>query len=178
MLLVVSQTLQAGVRGALWTISGDLLANAVQIAAVSLAMSVIFPIVDEFGVWLKYGGAAFLAVSGLRGIFSTERPVEPVPVSAAVPFFTGFGVSISNPVAVLFFALWLPVFVSDKGPALPQFATLGAIALVLDGVSLIVHMTVACKIGKCLQRKATGTATARAGGVLRLIAAAILATAM
>ena len=173
-LLVVSQALHAGRPAVLWTVAGDLTANAVQIATVAVAASAVVETVALYGGWLKWCAVGFLAMTGLRLLAGAT--LEVTPVSRKSAFTYAFSVSMTNPAAILFFAMLLPLFVSESAPALPQFAALGIVALLLDGLVLCAYGGATIALGHRLG--AAGGFSTRCAGALRLGAAALLATAI
>lgn len=173
-LLVVSQALHGGWRRALWTIAGDLAANGLQIAIVSVAARAVLEIVSVLAPFLEWGAITFLVVSGLRLVLCGAAG-DRLSGSRGTALSTGFVVSISNPAAILFFALLLPMFVHESSPVFPQFAALGAVALSLDGLVLLLYSAASLQAGRYVICGRSGSAAARVAGALRMAGAAVLA---
>lgn len=174
-MLVVAQTVQFGKRQALLTAAGDLTANAVQLIAVSVASAAILDRVVAHADTLKWGAAAYLVLTGFKLIASGSRSSHNPRVSSRSAYLTGFLVSISNPSAILFFALLLPLFIQEGSSALPQFAALGTVALIMDGLFLGAYIIASAAISKLLEHRRSIGSAHRVAGMLRIIAAFVLA---
>jgi threonine/homoserine/homoserine lactone efflux protein len=122
----------AGVVSALGISAGGLvhvLAAAVGLSAVIVSSATAFTVV-------KYAGAAYLVVLGLRRLLSRG---EERPTAAAAPQRTvrrtvwqGVVVNVLNPKTALFFLAFLPQFVdADRGHVVLQVAVLGLVFVAL-----------------------------------------------
>ncbi|NEX64063.1 LysE family translocator [Noviherbaspirillum galbum] len=130
MLLVMSHSARYGFRPAIGTMLGCMTAllAMMSISAAGLgALLQAFPMVFDT---LRWTGAAYLAWLGIKSWRSPVREEsaaaasrEPAPHGAAL-FRQGFLVAASNPKAILFAAAFLPQFIHQDAPALPQFGIL------------------------------------------------------
>jgi threonine/homoserine/homoserine lactone efflux protein len=127
---------------------------------------------------LKWAGAAYLAVLGLRALFagrgtapdsSPERAGE-----RSRAFVSGFATQVANPKAIVFFIAILPQFLDPR-------ASLGPQLVVLTLASAIVEFTVLTGYSLAAARLRRGAAAERislwieraGGGVLLWIASRI-----
>lgn len=170
MLLVMSTSVQHGLRGALATMAGCLsgvLAMMCLSAAGLGALLQAFPAVFDT---LRWCGAAYL---GWLGIRSWRAPVPASPAQgAAAPqpggprsatlstpaqaglFRRGLWVALSNPKAILFAAALLPQFVRADQPKLPQFAVLLATFAVVETGWYLVYAGSGRQLATLLQQAA------------------------
>ena len=171
-LLIASTAISGGTWRGLQTVAGTSLAMVLQLSLVLLGMGAVVSTAGELFAWLRWLGVAYLTYLGVaHWLRSTgaERDVEP-SVSGPHAFWRGFGVSLTNPKTLVFFAAFLPQFVLASSPALPQMlvlaATFVAIAVILDGCYAL-----------AAGRISTGLAHARSGRTRdRIIGTLLLAT--
>ncbi|ABC20853.1 LysE family translocator [Rhodospirillum rubrum] len=130
MLHVLTRSVKFGARrsipamlGCLSALMTILLASATGLSAVLIAAPGLFEA-------LRYVGVAYLVYLGVKAWRGEEAAVDPalpalpVSISAWALFRGGFLIGISNPKAILFAAAFLPQFVSQSAPQIPQFAVL------------------------------------------------------
>ena len=131
----LSQGTRAGIASALGVAAGNL-GNAVG-AAVGLA-AVLTVSATAFAA-IKYLGAAYLVFLGLRALGTGTR--RPSPGAAGTPapdaavdlgrvLRDGFTVALLNPKTALFFAAFLPQFLSPAAPAVQSLFLAGLFVLV------------------------------------------------
>ncbi|SCK12954.1 LysE family translocator [Vogesella sp. LIG4] len=146
MLLAMSHGIRFGLRGALPTMAGLLLAlglvmggSAAGLGALLAASELLFSIV-------KYAGAAYLVWLGYQ---AWRAPVSDTAaasddegdkvVSAGQRFRTGFLVAMSNPKAFVFFTALFPQFMRADVPQLPQLAVLAGTFYVIESSWQLVY---------------------------------------
>jgi threonine/homoserine/homoserine lactone efflux protein len=131
MLLVMSHSARHGFRPAVATMLGCMTAllAMMSISAAGLgALLQAFPMVFDT---LRWTGAAYLAFLGIKSWRSpvqddgavASKPDSSIPHASGL-FRQGFLVAASNPKAILFAAAFLPQFIRQDVPALPQFGIL------------------------------------------------------
>ncbi len=136
MLHVLSRSVRFGFLRTLPAMAGcgaavitALIASAAGLAAALQASPILFAII-------RYLGVAYLVWLGVKAWMDkgeAATPLEGAPVHhpAWALFRGGFLISISNPKLLLFAAAFLPQFINQSAPTLPQFviliATFGAI---------------------------------------------------
>jgi len=141
-LLIISNAIRHGLRRTLWTIFGDLSANAIQMAAAAFGLAAIIATSAAAFAWIKWLGVAYLAWIGLQLILSKggAEGAKAAQNGAARLYKQGFLTSMANPFAVVFFGALFPQFINPAAPVLPQLAILGGTYLVVDGTILMLAL--------------------------------------
>lgn len=132
-LLVISQAMRRGfrasLRGALGILAGNSLyfaLSAVGLGALLIASARVFEV-------LRWLGAAYLVLLGLKMIFARKQPAADAPATEERSFMQGLVTQLANPKAIVFFTALLPQFVDPKAGRLPlQLLILGAISIVIE----------------------------------------------
>lgn len=141
-MVVVGYALSHGRRSAWPSVSGlvlgDFTAMTVSLAGLGavLATSAL-----AFTV-LKWVGATYLIYLGImswRAARPEAAPANPVTGDGRRIFARAYLVTALNPKSIAFFIAFLPQFVAQSSPALPQFAVLGATFLVLALVNGVAY---------------------------------------
>jgi threonine/homoserine/homoserine lactone efflux protein len=130
-LLVVSQALTSGRRSVLPLVAGVGLGD---LLAMSLSFAGIGAVLATSAFWfslLKWAGAIYLIYLGIK---SWRRPLTTdaearATNSGRAQFLSAFLTTALNPKSIIFFIAFMPQFVVQSSPALPQFMLLGAIYL-------------------------------------------------
>jgi threonine/homoserine/homoserine lactone efflux protein len=135
--------LQRGRRAAIFAVLGLETGLLIHVLAASLGISALVASSPAGLAVLKFGGAAYLAVLGLRQLMGSQLSLEAeaAPVTHrgyARIFGGGVLVDVLNPKTLIFFLALLPQFVeSSRGAAGGQALSLGlivvALAFVCDG---------------------------------------------
>lgn len=137
--VIVANSMSHGVRYGFITVAGVSSGMAIQLSLTILGLAGLLALVSTWFEWLRWFGVAYLVFLGF-GIWraapidlSTARPQ---PKSRREIYLKAFVVSLTNPKTLLFYAAFLPQFVSSEHARAPQLvilaATFIAIALVLD----------------------------------------------
>jgi len=132
----IAQGRSAGVVSALGIGAGALVHVAAAVAGVS---ALVASSAAAFAV-LKYAGAAYLVLLGVRKLRSRGEMAlgELEPRSRVRLFRQGLVVNALNPKVAVFFLAFLPQFVDPAAPVAPQVALLGilfvAVAALIDCV--------------------------------------------
>ena len=130
-LYVVTRSAAQGRRAGLASVLGIESATCVHILAAALGLSaILLTSALAFNV-VKYLGAAYLILLGLRTLLSKKKHqdvlVEP-PRSLSQLFGQGFLVNLLNPKTALFFYAFLPQFVDpSRGAVVGQILLLGVL---------------------------------------------------
>jgi len=175
-LLIISNAIRHGLRQSLWTVAGDLSANAIQMTAAAFGLAAIIATSATAFAAIKWLGVAYLAWIGLRLILSKSGAdgAKPTQNSAARLYRQGFLTSMANPFAVVFFGALFPQFIDPAAPVLPQLAILGATYLVVDGPILMLWGWLGARAAGALRDARFGLAN-KLCGALMLAGAALLA---
>lgn len=175
-LLIISNSIRHGLRRSLWTVTGDLTANAIQMTAAAFGLAAIIATSATAFAWIKWLGVAYLAWIGLQLILSKggAEGAKAAQNSAARLFRQGFLTSMSNPFAVVFFGALFPQFIDPTAPVLPQLAILGATYIVVDGTILMLWGWLSTHAAGALRGSRFGLVNRICGGLM-LAGAAMLA---
>jgi homoserine/homoserine lactone efflux protein len=139
--LIVANSVAHGARYGLMTVAGTASAMVLQLALVVLGASALLGILANLFDWLRWLGVAYLVWLGVRAWRATATDLAGVraePRSLASIFARGFAVSLTNPKTLLFYAAFLPQFISADGEAathqlLLLAGTFLVVAVLLDG---------------------------------------------
>jgi threonine/homoserine/homoserine lactone efflux protein len=140
-LYIVSRSLMHGRRGGLASVLGIATGNLINAVAASIGLAALFAVSALAFSVVKFAGAAWLVWLGIR----MWRDDSGNAVEAATPaasgsrlFREGLLVAMLNPKTTIFFAAFLPQFVTARESAMQQSLALGVlfvlIAVVTDGL--------------------------------------------
>lgn len=174
-LVIVSTSIAHGRPRGLQTVSGTSVAMIIQLLIAALGAAWLVEALSSGFFWLKWAGVAYLLYLGAKHLRNAASKAKPEPVSAIGSFQRGFWVSVTNPKTILFFASFLPQFVSASEDYLPQIAQLSVVfwslAVILDsGYALL-----ASKLAKLLENKKLSKMQNCFSGLLYIGAGATLA---
>jgi threonine/homoserine/homoserine lactone efflux protein len=142
---IVSRTLAEGRRAGLVSALGIAGGGLVHVAAAALGLSALLASSAVAFSIVKYAGAAYLIVLGLRTLLTPTTAADEtldVPGSLSRAFWQGVIVNVLNPKTALFFVAFLPQFVDPaRGSVVVQMAALGflftALALGTDSMFVL-----------------------------------------
>lgn len=153
-LYIVARSIDQGRSAGLVSVLGVTVGSAVHILAAALGLSAILvQSATAFNV-VKYAGAAYLIILGVRKL--RERDVVNVAAPSHAPlmriFRQGVIVNVLNPKVTLFFFAFLPQFVSvSRGAVAPQILMLGAVFLCIALISDGMYALASAKVGTVLR---------------------------
>ncbi|MFZ3183265.1 MAG: LysE family translocator [Pseudomonas sp.] len=138
-LLMVSNSLNHGVRRSLPAFLGGVSASLCLLSASALGLGALLLASEQLFNTLKVCGALYLFYLAGQSWAASRQAIQPSP-SAPAPsnpsgramFWQAFGLGASNPKDLLFFAAFLPQFISSERPLLPQLLLMIASWLILD----------------------------------------------
>jgi threonine/homoserine/homoserine lactone efflux protein len=167
---IVTQSVDRGRRAGLFSAAGIACGGLVHLTAATAGLSAIVASSPTAFAAIKYAGAAYLVVVGLRRILSREEEVEPEPGRALHRelFVQGVIVNVLNPKTALFFLAFLPQFVDPHADAVPlQVAFLGAIFAAIAFCSDVSYALLADLLARRLRRGGRGARVRRwaSGGI-------------
>ena len=146
-LYIVTRSIDQGRTAGFISVAGIHVGSLVHVAAAAFGLSAILASsAVAFGL-VKYAGAAYLIVLGIRKLLEKDRPDEAVgevrPRSLRRIFVQGIVVNVLNPKTALFFLAFLPQFVDvGRGAVWLQMVVLGltfiALGLCSDGAYALV----------------------------------------
>jgi threonine/homoserine/homoserine lactone efflux protein len=157
--LVLTRTLQGGTRSGLLTAFGLEIGTAFHTLAAALGLSAILATSASAFAVVKYLGAAYLILLGLRALRANSasgpgtEPATSIPVGHLLAHATITG--ILNPKVAVFFLAFLPQFVDPaRGHAFLQFILLG---LAFAGLGLLGDGLLALVAGRARGRLLAGS---------------------
>ena len=137
MAVVTKNALAHGRRGVILTTTGIALALVIWTTATAVGVSAVVRSSGELLFVLKLIGASYLVYLGIRTLIDSRRrhaeflAGTPPAASAHVIFRQGFLSAISNAKLGVFFATFLPQFVTPGQTLLPRLLLLGSIFAVI-----------------------------------------------
>lgn len=135
---VVTRSLVQGRRSGLVSVAGVALGNLGNALAASVGLAALFAISSIAFSVIKYAGALYLVFLGVQMLRAS--PVEnsmaiPATVSLKRVFRDGFVVALLNPKTTVFFAAFLPQFLSAGGPPMVQGMVLGSLFVAIATIT-------------------------------------------
>ena len=153
-IVIVSHSVNYGVRKCLWTALGDISANTVQMVLVVFVIGSFLSNNPQILNVLKWAGVVYLfylAYDTYKSKISSITPGENNSKSIFSFFKDGFLVAGTSPKAWAFFPLIFPQFLDFNSNYYAQFLILMCTYVILDFVSLMGYAIVAEKIVKWLK---------------------------
>jgi threonine/homoserine/homoserine lactone efflux protein len=154
-LYIVARSLLQGRRVALASVAGVALGNLGNAFGAAAGLAALLAVSSLAFSALKYAGAVYLLYLGLRALraFPPDTPAaRPDAVGLRRAFRDGFVVALLNPKTAVFFAAFLPQFMSAAAPALPQAFLLGALFVAIASVTDTIYALGASAVSRPLSR--------------------------
>lgn len=154
-LYIVARSIDQGRSAGLASVLGVTVGSAVHIAAAALGLSaILMRSVTAFEI-VKYAGAAYLIVLGIRKLMEQDILVDPgIPRQTrhVAIFRQGVIVNVLNPKTALFFFAFLPQFASpERGSVGGQILLLGVVFLLIALVSDGTYALLSARVGSLLR---------------------------
>ncbi len=147
---IVTRSLAQGRRIGLASVLGVALGNLCNAIGASIGLAALFAISSFAFSIFKYAGATYLVYLGIRALRATKADGAVTalnPATLSRVFRDGFLVALFHPKTTLFFAAFLPQFLTQGAPPMLQSVLLGsifvAIALVTDALYAMTASTMA-----------------------------------
>lgn len=137
-LYIVTRSLVQGRRFGLASVAGVALGNLGNALAASLGLAAVFAVWSPAFSVVKYAGALYLVYLGVRMLRSSPAEnLAAVPTAAPLKrvFREGFVVALLNPKTTVFFAAFLPQFLSPDAPPMSQSMALGSLFVAIAAVT-------------------------------------------
>ncbi len=137
-LYIVTRSLVQGRRFGLVSVAGVALGNLGNAFAASIGLAALFAVSSLAFSVVKYAGAFYLVYLGVRMLRSfPDESSSAVPANAPLKqvFRDGFVVALLNPKTTVFFAAFLPQFLSHNAPPMLQSMALGALFVTIAAVT-------------------------------------------
>jgi threonine/homoserine/homoserine lactone efflux protein len=134
---IVARSLSQGRRSGLASVAGVAVGNFGNALGASLGLAALFVVSSVAFTVVKWAGAAYLVWLGIQALRTHgELQAEaPAPQAPGRVFRDGVLVSLLNPKTTLFFAAFLPQFVSPAGSLVAQTVLLGALFVAIAALS-------------------------------------------
>jgi threonine/homoserine/homoserine lactone efflux protein len=172
MLHIMTRSIAFGARRSMAAMAGCLTALVLVLAASAAGVSALLAAWPRVFDALRYAGVAYLIFLGIKAWRGAGSPLDvgsdslPVTRSAARLFRGGFAIGISNPKLLLFAAAFLPQFIDNASPRVPQFAILVATFAVVESFWYGVYAAGGRTLARSLTRPALRRAFDRMTGVI------------
>ena len=147
--VIVSYSMNYGVRNCIWTALGDITANLIQATLVIFVLGSFFSDNPTFLNFFKWIGVIYLLYLAYDVYKSSPKDINSKIISSKsiFSFFKdGFLVAGTSPKAWLFFPLIFPQFIDFNSNYIVQFFILITTYVVLDFLSLIGYAILAQKL--------------------------------
>jgi threonine/homoserine/homoserine lactone efflux protein len=176
-LYVVGRSIDQGRRAGVASMLGIELAEVVHVFAVALGLSALLATSAQALDVVRYAGAAYLIVLGIRRWREGSDEVEggSQPASPRRILTQGFVVQLFNPKVAIFFVAYFPQFLDRGAPILPQTLLLGALYIAIAGCSDLAYVLASSLIADRLKRSARARRRVARGSALTYVALGLLA---
>ncbi len=175
--LIVSNSVNHGLRSGLLTIVGSAAAMTLHLIGVCAGLATLLAAMGETFFWLKWAGALYLLYLGVRAILAKPHAVDaPAGAGKSVnrTLIEAFFVALTNPKSLLFYAAFFPLFIASDRPVLPQLLIMSATFITIASALDTGWALAAARVRPFLAR--AGRWTNRATGGILILAAAGLAS--
>ena len=154
--VIISYSMNYGVKNCIWTAFGDVTANFIQATLVIFVLGTFFSDNQEFLRLFKWIGVFYLVYLAYDVYKSSPKEINSKILSSK-SFFSffrdGFLVAGTSPKAWLFFPLIFPQFIDFNSNYIIQFFILITTYVVLDFISLIGYALLAQKLINWIKAK-------------------------
>jgi len=148
-IVIISYSMNYGIRNCIWTALGDITANFIQATLVIFVLGTFFSDNPNFLNFFKWIGVIYLLYLAFDVYKSSPKDINSKIISSKniFSFFKdGFLVAGTSPKAWLFFPLIFPQFIDFNSNYIVQFFILITTYVVLDFLSLIGYAMLAQKL--------------------------------
>ena len=153
---IIARTVAQGRASGLASVCGVALGNLANAVGAALGLAALFAVSAAAFTVVKWAGAAYLVYLGIRLWRTPSTSAAGMPRPAAQPlhriFRDGFLVALLNPKTTLFFAAFLPQFLSASGSPLLQTVSLGFVFCAIAGCTDLGYVLAASLVGPRLAR--------------------------
>ena len=154
-LFIVTRSLTQGRRYGLASVAGVALGNLGNAVGASIGLAAVFAVSALAFTVVKYLGALYLLYLGVQAMRRPRVESEAralAPASLARIFRDGLVVALLNPKTAIFFAAFLPQFMSADSPAIVQSLTLGSVFVAIAAVTDTTYAMAAGALAPVLTR--------------------------
>ena len=153
-IVIVSHTINYGIKNSVWTALGDISANFVQMVLIVFVIGSLLEDNPEIFVYFKWAGilyVLYLAYETFTAKIKTIRSVGKVSKSIFSFYRDGFLVAGLSPKALVFFGTIFIQFINFETNVLFQFSILAITYVLLDFLTLMIYAFAAEKIATWLK---------------------------
>ena len=153
-IVIVSHTINYGIKNSVWTALGDISANFVQMVLIVFVIGSLLEDNPEIFVYFKWAGilyVLYLAYETFTAKIKTIRSVGKVSKSVFSFYRDGFLVAGLSPKALVFFGTIFIQFINFETNVLFQFSILAITYVSLDFLTLMIYAFAAEKIATWLK---------------------------
>ena len=153
-IVIVSHTINYGIKNSVWTALGDISANFVQMILIVFVIGSLLEDNPEIFVYFKWAGilyVLYLAYETFTAKIKTIRSVGKVSKSIFSFYRDGFLVAGLSPKALVFFGTIFIQFINFETNVLFQFSILAITYVSLDFLTLMIYAFAAEKIATWLK---------------------------
>jgi threonine/homoserine/homoserine lactone efflux protein len=157
-LYIVVQSAEQGRRVGLASVAGVHLGTLVHVAAAAVGLSALILASEVAFNVVKYAGAAYLVVLGIRRLLHRDRDTAVARLQGPFrqAFLRGAIVNVLNPKTALFFLAFLPQFVdASRGRVWSQVIVFGFVFVGLGAITDSLYALAAGSVAGALRRKRT-----------------------
>ncbi|MBK8114197.1 MAG: LysE family translocator [Candidatus Accumulibacter sp.] len=152
---IVTRSIVEGRRSGLVSVAGVALGNLGNALAASVGLAALFALSSLAFTIVKYAGALYLVYLGVQMLRTPPAELSaPAPAAAARGriFRDGFVVALLNPKTTVFFAAFLPQFLSPEVPPVYQSMALGALFVAIAALTDSAYALAAGAVAPALAR--------------------------
>jgi homoserine/homoserine lactone efflux protein len=180
-LAIVSDSVGAGLRKSLWTVSGAALSHAGFITLATAGVVSVLSTYPKFFLFIKWFGVLYLSFQGARLLLVKSNLLEAQEAdgngkASALYLLKGFLVNSTNPKALLFYAALFPPFVNTKTAYAPQLVILSITFLGIFVVVGVGHALLGQKAQDILKNRRNIGIGNKVSGTVMIGAAVWMAT--
>ena len=154
-LYIVTRSLVQGRRSGFVSVAGVALGNLGNALAASIGLAALFAVSSLAFTVVKYGGALYLVYLGVQ-MWRSAQAESPSTVPPAAPlgrvFRDGVLVALLNPKTTIFFAAFLPQFLSPEAPPIFQSMALGSLFVAIAAATDCAYVLGAGAVAPALTR--------------------------
>lgn len=161
-LYIVARSVAQGRRDGLASVAGVALGNLGNAVGASVGLAALFAVSSVAFSVVKYAGVLYLVYLGIQALRAAEDAATPSaePAPLRKVFGDGFVVALLNPKTTIFFAAFLPQFMTTPTAPFAQSIALGswfvAIAAVTDSAYAVAAATIGPALGRARRVRAMG----------------------
>lgn len=174
---ILGRSISGGVAAAIASVGGVFVGNFINMLAAVLGMAVLFKVWPLSFTIIKYVGAAYIVFLAVEAVRRKPKPLDAValtPVQSRRRLFVdGVLVALFNPKTLIFFAAFLPQFLSRDAGVL-QPLVLGSIFVVMALVTDSAYALTGAWAGRHIRQMVQAQAVGRYAMALLFIALAVM----